>query len=160
MPPITALLHTCDDFLRLGRTLETLWACDEILVIDHGSADGSAVLARQYGANVRSAVAHTLPAAYLAMARYSWVLCLLPCESLTENLEASLLEWKLCPEENLAGVAACSFLVREETSDGWIDAGLAIRLVPRNWSDWQGMLPASRGPSRQLEGYLLRFRTP
>ena len=38
MPPITALLHTMNDALRLGRTLEMILPCAEILIVDHRSA--------------------------------------------------------------------------------------------------------------------------
>ena len=37
MPPFTALLHTHNDALRLGRALETLFAGSEILIVDHHS---------------------------------------------------------------------------------------------------------------------------
>ena len=52
MTSITALLHTKNDALRLGRTLETLYACDDILVVDHGSRDATARVARAYGARI------------------------------------------------------------------------------------------------------------
>jgi len=41
MREITAVLHTQDDALRIGRCLETLYPCDGILIIDHGSKDGT-----------------------------------------------------------------------------------------------------------------------
>ena len=55
MPSITALLHTENDALRLGRCLETLYPCDYIHVVDHGSQDGTVPLAREYGARVIAA---------------------------------------------------------------------------------------------------------
>jgi len=158
MPDITALLHTRNDSRHLGRALETLRPCDEILVIDHASSDGTQLLARQYGAVVRSAAPSAPPATYLALARHDWVLCLLPYESLTEALEASLFEWKLRTREQVANINACSFPVREETASGWTDAAPVIRLVPRTWTAWEGKLPASDGPATLLEGNLLRFR--
>jgi glycosyltransferase involved in cell wall biosynthesis len=37
MPQLTALIHTHNDELRLGRALESLRPCDELLIFDHGS---------------------------------------------------------------------------------------------------------------------------
>jgi hypothetical protein len=54
MPTITAVVHTENDALRLGRCLETLYPCDGILVVDHGSRDGTVEVAREYGARVSS----------------------------------------------------------------------------------------------------------
>jgi glycosyltransferase involved in cell wall biosynthesis len=159
MPPITALLHARNDALRLGRALETLRPCDEILVLDHGSADRTRELAREYGATVVHASGADSPAVYLRVARYSWVLCLLPSEALSEALEASLFEWKLHTADQVRDVPACSFAVRDETVDGWIDAGEVTRLVPRSWVHWEGALPALHLAARRLPGHLLRFRT-
>ena len=48
MPSITALIHTSNDALRLGRLLETLYPCDTIVVVDHRSQDKTLRLAREY----------------------------------------------------------------------------------------------------------------
>src|SRR2546429_9337423 len=55
MPSITALLHTENDALRLGRTLETLYPCDDVIVVDHGSRAGTVRPACQDGAREVSA---------------------------------------------------------------------------------------------------------
>ena len=65
MPSITAVLHTENDALRLGRALETLYPCDDIVVIDHESRDATVRIARQYGAKVVDATATRLPQNYL-----------------------------------------------------------------------------------------------
>jgi glycosyltransferase involved in cell wall biosynthesis len=52
MPGITALIHTHNDGLRLGRCLETLYPCDDILVVDHGSDDWTLRVAHEYGAQI------------------------------------------------------------------------------------------------------------
>jgi glycosyltransferase involved in cell wall biosynthesis len=160
MPAITALLHTRNDFLRLGRALETLHPCDEILVVDHGSTDGTSALARDYGATVVNARTADLPAAYPRMVHSPWLLCLLPCETLSEALAASLFEWKLYPPNDTLAATAWSVAVREETANGWVEAEAVTRFVPRNWVGWEGTLPTSRGPTRLFDGYLLRFRMP
>ncbi len=163
MNSITALLHTQNDALRLGRCLETLYPCDEILVVDHGSQDGTISVAREYGAHVvRAAEAgvpgHSLWSAFGPVTA-PWLLCLDPRESLTESLAASLYEWKTEPAQNDAG--GYSIFLREETADGWVAVPAAqTRLVRADWKRWHGSLPAGDDSAVALEGDLLRFVFP
>jgi hypothetical protein len=153
MPEITALLHTHNDGLRLGRCLETLYPCDGIVVVDHGSNDWTLRVAREYGAHLLAS-----RESISGFAASSWILCLDPRESLTEALAASLFEWK---SEALAGQSAFSMFLREETIDGWVQNPEAqTRLVPANWSNWEGHFPAPEKTAVALEGELLRFVLP
>jgi glycosyltransferase involved in cell wall biosynthesis len=160
MPPITALLHTANDERRLGRALETLFPCTEILVVDRSSTDQTARLARKYGARVVPANRGTATGAHLNLARNNWVLCLTPSESITESLQATLLEWSSLPD---AGVNGNSFRlsVREQIDDMWQTPSKSeTRLVPRHWSLWSGLLPTNDPLSMPLEGELMRFAFP
>ncbi len=168
MARITALLHTENDALRLGRALETVYACDDILVVDHGSRDATVRVAREYGAHVVDAVPGASARDYLrrihpdAVANPGWILCLAPRESLSEKLAASLFEWKLesSPGKGSAGIGF-SMLLREETADGWVEVPRAeTRLVPHTWNDWKGVLPVNEPSAITLEGELLRFAFP
>jgi glycosyltransferase involved in cell wall biosynthesis len=164
MPAITALLHARNDALRLGRALETLLPCDEILVVDHGTHYATRRIAREYGARVVSAKPNITPSQCLHLARHEWILCLEPRESLTEALAASLFEWKAewKPESKSAPeTTAFAVLLREETPHGWqANSTPQTRLVPRNWNHWQGLLPATEPSAVTLEGALLRFLQP
>jgi glycosyltransferase involved in cell wall biosynthesis len=158
MASITALIHTENDALRLGRTLETVYACDDILVVDHGSRDMTARVAREYGAKVVEARAGATQRDYAQFAKPGWILCVDPRESLTERLAASLFEWK--SETVQTGVAFSVFL-REETADGWVEISAAqTRLVPQDWKFWNGRLPLREPSAVPLEGELLRFVFP
>jgi len=160
MPPITALLHTHNDALRLGRTLETLYPCDDILIVDHASRDGSVQLGREYGARVLPAQPGASPKQYMNNIRPGWLLCLDPCESLTESLAATLFEWKSLPSDALPATAFSVFL-REETAQGWSDVTTRhTRLVPQTWSRWGEVLPIHDPSAPLLEGELLRFVFP
>lgn len=152
MPQLTALIHTHNDELRLGRALESLRPCDELLIFDHGSQDGTAGVAREYGARVVPATN-----ADLSRAKYDWILCLLPTEALSEGLEASLFEWKL--EEHAAG-HAFSMAVREQAGDQWLSHPPTTRLLNRQTRRWAGPLPSEDPRARLLAGDLLRFREP
>jgi len=160
MPAITALLHTENDALRLGRCLETLYPCDNIVVVDHGSRDSTVELAREYGACVTSAVPGASPAYYLRSFDRSWIFCLDPRESISESLAASLYEWKLLAGEAPTAPAFSVFL-RKEVSQEWVPVPVPqIRIVPPDWSRWDGNFPAADSAAVVLEGELLRFDFP
>ena len=160
MPLITALLHAENDARRLGRTLQTLLPCDEIIVVDHDSHDPTRRIAREYGARVVAAGSSAPLGHYTQLARHDWILCLEPRESLTESLEATLLEWKSLHTVE-EGVVAFSVLLREETPAGWFsDPVPQTRLVRRECDQWIGRLPASGPAAPLLEGDLLRFALP
>src|SRR5215472_1658187 len=78
MPKFTALLHTHNDALRLGRALQSLRPCDEVLIIDEGSEDDTAKVAREYGATLKTAIPGVSPGAYAMDAQHEWILCLRP----------------------------------------------------------------------------------
>jgi glycosyltransferase involved in cell wall biosynthesis len=156
MPTITALLHTHNDALRLGRALEMLFPCDEVLVIDHGSSDGTLDVARAYGARVLKA---SPGISYTQTTQGEWIFSLDPRESVTEALAASLFEWK--SEAIPASVCAFSVYRREETVEGWVENPIAqTRLVRADWKRWAGHFPERDASAVTLEGELLRFVFP
>jgi glycosyltransferase involved in cell wall biosynthesis len=157
MPPITALLHTRNDGLRLGRALETLLPCAEILIVDHDSADATLRIAREYGARIVFAKSDTPANRYLSLASHDWILCLDPTESITEALQATLFEWILLRTDQVEQ-RAFSLRVREQTGEIWRNSPCPeTRLIPRNWREWNGHLPDSDPSAVTLEGELLRF---
>lgn len=169
MAKITALIHTHNDGERIGRALESLRACDEVLVIDHGSTDETVRLARQHGATTRAGVPGVNPGVYVIDALHDWILCLLSTESISEGLEASLFEWKEKVDEPLGEAdkekqanSQCSvaFMVREETGEGWSDLGVHTRLVNRKKINWPGHLPHDEPAALVIPGHLLRFSQP
>lgn len=159
MPSITAIVHTSNDALRLGRLLETLYPCDDIVVVDAESRDGTLTVAREYGATICSLKPESKPTEYLGPRPSGWILCLDARESLTESLAASLFEWK--SEAISSGGAPVSVFLREETAEGWIEHPSAqTRLVPATWNHWAGRFPVPLASSISLEGDLLRFAFP
>lgn len=152
MPKMTAILHTHNDALRVGRALESMRTFDEILVIDHASTDATTLVARQYGAKVIAAGAEPGNSAH-----YDWLFYILPSEAVSESLEASLLEFS-------AGATALgdsySVGLREEGVEGWQSLPPQTRLVRRQYGSRQEALPANDTRSIRLEGELLRFPQP
>jgi hypothetical protein len=161
MPPITALLHTSNDAPRLGRALETLFPCSEILIVDHRSADATQRIARQCGARIVLADTRSSANNYLDLAHHDWVLCLSPTESLTEALQATLFEWSSLPAAAVAAAQSFSVFTREQVGKDWRDSPVPeTRLVPRRWNAWSGELPSPQLSAVALEGELLRFSFP
>lgn len=158
MPSFTAVIHArAADDRRLGRLLETLRPCDEVLVVNLDGEKAVTEVARQYGATLKPGVPGLNPGAYLVDAKHDWILSLLPSESLTEGLEASLFEWK---HEDHEAQESFAVTLREETDDGWSVHEPRTRLVNRTAVNSIGDLPKDEHDSRLLEGDLLRFRNP
>jgi glycosyltransferase involved in cell wall biosynthesis len=158
MHRITAVLHTHNDALRLGRCLETLYPCDEIIVVDHGSEDATVRSALDYAAHVARAQEGTGPEEYFRVPGAEWVLCLDAHESLSEALSASLYQWKL---EQHPDDSVFSMLLREELHQGWVEhREPQTRLVPASWDLWDGWFPLNDTHAQLLEGEILRFVLP
>ena len=165
MPQITALLHTANDALRLGRALETLLPCSEILIVDHHSDDATWRTAREYGARIVNADGDAIASQYVELARHDWIFCMEPGESMTEALQASLFEWAALPNYEAAGSVASSrafsVCVRDQVRKNWLRLPIPeTRLVPRSWIRWRGRLPASEPSAITLQGELLRLALP
>ena len=154
MPKITALLHTHNDALRLGRALDSLRPCDEVLVIDDDSEDDTEKIAREHGAHLKQAIPGVTPGAYAMDALHDWVLCLRPNESLSDDLEAALFEWK---EKEVDGIACFSVPIRQENGAGWQKFPPEVRLVNRTRMNWVGEMPSHEACGAVLDGDLLSF---
>jgi glycosyltransferase involved in cell wall biosynthesis len=157
MPKISALIHTLNDAQRLSRAIESLRSCDEVLVVDHGSEDNTETIARDRGAKVKAAIPGVEDGTYAVDATYDWILCVQPSESLSEDLEASLLDWKRSdPDE---GVIGFRVQVREQNEKGWHSLGQQMRLVNRKRINWTTTLPPNASNAESLAGDLLRFKS-
>ncbi len=158
MPKFTALLRTHNDALHLGRALESLRPCDEVLIIDDCSEDDTARVAREHGAVIKSAIPGVSPGAYAMDAEHEWIFILRPNESLSDSLEAALLEWK---EQDPGTAVVCySVLVREENGEGWKDCPPEVRLINRKMVNWIGDMPPAQQDCATMRGELLCFHHP
>jgi hypothetical protein len=100
---------------------------------------------------------------YATDASNDWVLCILPCEALSEGLEASLLDWKHQFDGDDGGksdnLRALAFPLRRETEKGWQSAPPQTRLVNRKMINWTSALPPDTNGAVVLAGDLLHFRS-
>src|SRR5947209_17066592 len=154
MAAISALIHSNNDERRLGRTLESLRATDEVVLVDHGSNDKTVQLARKHGAKIIQAVPGVDDGAYVVDCRNDWVLLMRPNEIVTESLEASLLLWKKKKTGDLLGYA---INVREQSSNGDEIPRKQMRLVNREKINWPGFAPALPPAAPVLPGDIIAF---
>lgn len=160
MPPITALLHTSNDARRLGRALETLLPCAEVIVVDRRSTDTTSQVAARYGSRLIPA-SECGPVEYLDLALHDWILCLDPWESMTEGLQATIFEWSLLPNRSILSSQSFRIAVRRQVGGLWhTRPTLETRLVHRSWTCWTGNLPENDESSVVLEGELLHLDLP
>ncbi len=152
---ITALLHTCNDSLHLGRALDSLRACDEVVVVDHGSSDDTVKVARDHGAKLVQGVSGVDHGAYVQDAGNDWILCLKPFEALAEDLETSLHEWR--DNEHADNVIGFNIPIREQNGSGWKFLQPEMRLANRKQINWTGDLPPQNPNAPGLQGYILRI---
>ena|SRR5215510_8189668 len=155
MPKISALVHICNHDLQPGRALESLRSCDELLVVEHGCTEESIRIAREHGARIIKGVNGVDRGAYAQDARHDWILCLQPTESVAEDLEASLLEWKQSePEQELLGY---NIRIREQNGTQWKVLPAELRLANRNKIKWTGDCPPETPDAPSLAGHILRI---
>jgi glycosyltransferase involved in cell wall biosynthesis len=152
---ISALIHACDNARSLGRALDSLRPCDEVIVVDHGSKDDTVEIAREHGAKVIKAVPGVNRGVYAQDARNEWILCLLPQEAVAEELEASLFEWSEADQN--ADQMGFKMAVREQNGAGWKSLDAEMRLANRKQVNWIGELPPTIPELPVLAGHILRI---
>jgi glycosyltransferase involved in cell wall biosynthesis len=152
---ITALIHTRNDAQQLGRALDSLRPCDEVVVVDHGSTDDTIKVAREHGAKVVQAVNGVDHGAYVQDAGNDWILCLLPSEALAEELEASLFDWR--ENEHAENSIGFNIAIREQNGNGWKFLPAEMRLANRRQVNWIGDLPPKDPNVPSLQGQIVRI---
>jgi len=92
-PPLSAVIITKNAASQLPECLASLAFCDEILVVDSGSDDGSVALAQARGARVIEAEWRGFGAQKryaVEQAAHDWVLCVDADERVTPELRAAI----------------------------------------------------------------------
>lgn len=154
---ISAMLHACNEAQHLGRCLDSLRPCDEVVVVDHGSTDDTVKIAREHGARVIQGVRGVDHGAYSQDVRNDWVLVLASNECISDDLEASLIEWR--EGEPAAGVLGYNVGVREQNGGGgWKSFEPEMRLANRKQINWTGDLPPSIPNLPSLQGHIIRYK--
>jgi glycosyltransferase involved in cell wall biosynthesis len=162
---ITATIITLNEERHIARALESLRCCEEILVLDSGSADRTVELAEKLGARVlespwRGYAGQKNWAA--ERATYDWILSLDADEALSESLEGEI--WNLKKNgpkfDAYTMPRMAQYLGRWILHSGWYP-DRKIRLYNRQQGKWIGDFVHEsvqvRGRVGHLESNLLHF---
>jgi glycosyltransferase involved in cell wall biosynthesis len=137
--PLSAVIITRDAANALGACLESLAFCDEIIVVDSGSDDGTVEIAERHGARViQSEWRGFGPQKQFAVeqASHDWVLCVDADERVSESLRSSMNAALSAPGFTAYRFARCNrFMGRYlKHGEGYPDWGL--RLFDRRHARW------------------------
>lgn len=161
--PISAVLITLDEERRLPGALESVAFCDEVVVLDGGSSDGTRALAEAAGARV--VVNRPWPGwvvqrrLAVEAARHDWVLALDADERVTPALRAEI---EALRARGLSGAGyrmprVAFYLGRWIRATDWYPDP-QLRLFDRRQARWEGGLVhesvVARGPVGRLRGDL------
>jgi glycosyltransferase involved in cell wall biosynthesis len=164
-PKISATVICKDEAHNIEDCLQSVSWCDEIVVVDSGSSDGTAELARKHTPNV---VFNEWPG-YVAQKNFAldrttgdWVICLDADERCTPELRDAV--QKALPEaDGLAGFEVrrhVKYLGRWIDHCGWYP-DWKLRVVRKGKARWGGVDPHDKllpdGPVKRLEADLLHF---
>ncbi len=142
-PPISACIITLNEADRIEACIQSLRFCEEVIVVDSGSTDGTRELASALGATV---IDHAFEG-YRAQkdfavrsARHDWVLCLDADERVTAELEASI---ESARAGGFASDAGFRFARATEYFGAFLRHGNAypdrvLRLFDRRRGGWRG----------------------
>jgi glycosyltransferase involved in cell wall biosynthesis len=162
---ITATIITLNEERNIGRAIESLRCCDEILIVDSGSVDRTVELAEKLGARVveagwRGYAGQKNWAA--EQATHDWILSLDADEALSEALEAEI--WNLKKHgpryDAYTMPRLAQYLGRWILHSGWYP-DRKLRLYDRRKAKWVGDFVHERvevsGRPGHLETNLLHF---
>ncbi len=142
-PSISACVITLNEADRIADCLDSLAFCDEIVVVDSGSADGTREIAAAHGARV---IEHAF-AGYRAQkdfavgaAQHDWVLCLDADERVTNELRDSI---ETVRDTGFPDAAGYRFARATEYFGSFLRHGNAypdrvLRLFDRRRGGWRG----------------------
>ena len=138
-PPISAVIIAHNEAERIGDCLNSLRFCDEVLVVDSGSDDGTREICREAGARVveqdwlgfgpqkRFAV---------AQAAYDWVLCVDADERVSPALADSILRMLKQPRHLAYEMPRCNRFLGRWLRHGEGYPDLSLRLFDRRHAHW------------------------
>ena len=137
--PLSAVIITKNAATQIGACLASLAFADEVLVVDSGSTDGTAEIARAAGARV-------LQAEWLGFGRqkqfavthaaHDWVLCLDADERVSDALRASIVSELSAPRATAYDMARCNRFMGHWLRHGEGYPDWSLRLFDRRHARW------------------------
>jgi glycosyltransferase involved in cell wall biosynthesis len=137
--PVSAVLITLNAASQLDACLRSLAFCDEILVVDSGSDDGTIERAQALGARViHSAWRGFGPQKQFAVeqAQHDWVLCLDADERVGDVLRAGIEAALVAPAQEAYRFARCNRFMGRYLRHGEGYPDWSLRLFDRRHARW------------------------
>jgi glycosyltransferase involved in cell wall biosynthesis len=161
-PRLSAIIITKDEAANIGACLDSLAFCDERIVVDSGSNDGTPTIAREKGARVSLHAWHGFGAQKnhaLSLARGEWVLSIDADERVTPELAAAIQAAIAKPShDGYEILRRSSFCGRMMRQSGW-SRDYVLRLFRRGTARFsddvvhERVIPA--GPVRRIRAPLV-----
>lgn len=139
--PLSAVIITRNAASRLPDCLASLAFCDEIVIVDSGSSDDTAALARAAGARVidQSWLGFGPQKQFaVEQARHDWVLCIDADERVSDELQTNIQTALLAPTCSAYRFARCNRFMGRYLRHGEGYPDWSLRLFHRahaRWSD-------------------------
>lgn len=137
--PVSAVIITLNAASQLEACLESVAFCDEIVVVDSGSTDGTVELAQRRGAHVIKAEWRGFgPQKQFAVeqAKNDWVLCVDADERVSERLRANIENALVSPTGNVYRFARCNRFMGRYLRHGEGYPDWSVRLFDRRHARW------------------------
>jgi glycosyltransferase involved in cell wall biosynthesis len=165
--PISGVVICFNEADRIGRCLESLAFCDEIVVVDSGSTDGTREVARRFTDRVveQPFLGYVKQKNFaLELAKHDWVICLDADEALSPELRDAVIA--AVSQEGPDAPAGYELDRVTHYLGVWHDHGewypdWQLRVFRRSRGHWAGMDPHDRveleGRSERLPGRLYHW---
>lgn len=142
MPAVSATIIAHNEAANIARVIRSLACADEVVVVDSGSTDGTAEIARGCGARV---VTHEWGGFAAqknfasSQAKFDWILSLDADEELNAAAIDSILKWKNATPtaDGYQFARRAHYLGRWILRSGWYP-DFKVRLFDRRKGGWQG----------------------
>ncbi len=165
--PLSACIITYNEADRIEACIRSLDFCEEIIVVDSGSTDGTVTLAESIGAKVmfrKFDGFRSQKQFAVEQARNDWVICMDADEVVSPQLKASILASRSRAFDGCSGIvyARRSFYFNRFLYHGIISADCVFRLFNRTLAGWHGdreihEYVVNRGKSGKVRGHLLHY---
>lgn len=137
--PVSAVIITLNAASQLEACLRSLAFCDEIVVVDSGSADGTVELAKRCGARVIQSEWRGFGRQKqfaVEQARCDWVLCVDADERISESLRTSIESVLWAPSNHAFRFARCNRFMGRYLRHGEGYPDWSLRLFDRRHARW------------------------
>ena len=137
--PLSAVIITLNAATRLEECLRAVAFCDEIVVVDSGSTDGTVEIAERYGARVIQSEWRGFGRQKqfaVEQAKHDWVLCVDADERVSEPLRASIEAALVAPKASAFRFARCNRFMGRYLRHGEGYPDWSLRLFDRQRAHW------------------------